>query len=177
MCGKRSHLNGSYLRRLRLPQLTSEKVEEDVKELPADFEGGLERLYAYTNGAAGYAEYDLDSRLLKLAEALDQLLERRSDLADPELASARLDRRRKPKEIRRNLRASQMLVGKAKFDVRGKIMELKKKVDEWIKSLGRAFFFPLFLRSRGSRPGLRRGDPPREKAGCRRLSRGLTVAR
>jgi hypothetical protein len=113
-----------------------EKVKEDAKELLSDFKGDLERLYAYANGAVGYAEYDLDGWLLKLVEALDELFEWCSDLADPKLTSACLDRHRKLKEIWRNLCASQMLVRKAKFDVTGKIIELQKKVDEWIESLG-----------------------------------------
>jgi hypothetical protein len=113
----------------------SEKMEK-VKGLLSDFKGDLERLYAYANGVIGGAEYDLDGWLLKLAEALDGLFEWCSDLADPQLASACLDRYQKLKESWRHLCASQMLVRKAKFDVTGKIIELQKKVDGWIESLG-----------------------------------------
>jgi hypothetical protein len=113
-----------------------EKVREDVKELLSDFKGDLERLYAYANGAVGYAEYDLDGWLLKLAEALDGLFEWCRNLADPQLTSACIERHQRLKEIWRNLCASHMLVRKAKFDVTGKIIELQKKVDEWIKTLG-----------------------------------------
>jgi len=113
----------------------SEKMEK-VKELLSDFKGDLERLYMDANGVIGGAEYDLDGWLLKLAEALDGLFEWCSDLADPQLASACLDRYQKLKETWRHLCASHMLVRKAKFDVTGKIIELKKKVDGWIESLG-----------------------------------------
>jgi hypothetical protein len=113
----------------------SEKMEK-VKELLSGFKGDLERLYMDANGVIGGAEYDLDGWLLKLAEALDQMFEWCSDLADPQLASACLDRYQKLKETWRHLCASHMLVRKAKFDVTGKIIELKKKVDGWIESLG-----------------------------------------
>lgn len=111
-------------------------MREDVKELLSDFKRDLERLYAEANGAVGIAEYEFDDNLLKFADALEKLFEWCSDLADPKLVSACIERHTRLREVWRDLCATRMRVKKAKFDVTGKIIELQKKVDEWIKSLG-----------------------------------------
>jgi hypothetical protein len=113
-----------------------EKARENIKELLSVFKEDLERLYAEANGAVGIAEYEFDDDLLKFAGVLDELFEWCSDLADPKLVSACIERHTRLREVWRNLCATRMRVKKAKFDVTGEIAELKKKVDEWIKSLG-----------------------------------------